>query len=86
MSYFASHGLSYRHPWMRIDLSNLPIYNKHIKQPNERSNDMPEQINLVKIFAKLMNKNEELLVDFIREYIKETEKEGNEDGLHNKNR
>lgn len=47
---------------------------------------MPEQINLVKIFAKLMNKNEELLVDFIREYIKETEKEENKDGLHDKNR
>ena len=47
---------------------------------------MPEQINIVKIFAKLMNKNEELLVDFVREYIKETEKEENGNGLHNKNR
>lgn len=47
---------------------------------------MPKEINLVKIFAKMMNKNEELLVDFVREYIKETEKEENENGLHNNNR
>jgi hypothetical protein len=50
----------------------MPYYNRHIK--SERRMNMPDEVTMVKVFAKMMVEDQDLFARFLKKYISECDK------------